>query len=74
VRTDNDGQFQHDTFVFRLSLAGERCRFQIGSAAHEVIKLVASGPITREEKIYPTFSTPPTTFSHGSRPIFPARS
>ena len=24
-------------------------------------------PITREEKIYPTFSTPPTTFSHGPR-------
>jgi len=26
-------------------------------------------PITREEKIYPTFSTPPTTFSHGPRII-----
>ena len=24
-------------------------------------------PIPREEKIYPTFSTPPTTFSHGPR-------
>jgi len=27
-------------------------------------------PITREEKIYPTFSTPPTTFSHGPWPVF----
>jgi hypothetical protein len=26
-------------------------------------------PITREEKIYPTFSTPPTTFSHGPQPV-----
>ena len=43
-------------------------------ASVALIARSGSLPIPREEKIYPTFSTPPTTFSHSPRPVFPGRS
>ena len=41
VRTDNDGQFQHGTFVFRLH--ANAAAFRSAASLMKVIKLVATG-------------------------------